>query len=57
MVPIRKKSWDIIPSVDFRNLNQDFDKENYPVPPIERVLQLVSGSKMFSLLDRLFGYN
>jgi hypothetical protein len=43
--------------VDFRNLNQASDKDNYLVPPMEQILQLVSGSQMFSLLEGFFGYN
>ena len=43
--------------VDFRNLNRASDKDNYPVPPMEHILQMVSGSEMFSLLDGFLGYN
>jgi hypothetical protein len=57
LVPVRKKSGEIRLCVDFRNLNRASDKENYPVPPMEQILQLVSGSQMFSLLDGFSGYN
>ena len=43
--------------MDFRNLNRASDKDNYPVPPMEQLLQLVSGSELFSLLDGFYGYN
>jgi hypothetical protein len=43
--------------VDFRNLNRASDKDNYPVPPMEQILQHVSGSEMLSLLDGFSGYN
>ena len=43
--------------MDFRNLNRTSDKDNYPVPPMEQILQLVSGSELFSLLDGFLGYN
>ena len=43
--------------MDFRNLNHASDKDNYHVPPMEQLLQMVSGSKLFSLLDGFFGYN
>ena len=43
--------------VDFRNLNHASDKDNYPVPPMEQLLQMVSGSELFSLLDGFSGYN
>ena len=43
--------------MDFRNLNCASDKDNYPVPPMEQLLQMVSGSELFSLLDGFSGYN
>jgi hypothetical protein len=57
MVPVRKKSGEIRLCVDFINLNQASDKDNYHVPPMEYILHLVSGSQMFSLLDEFSGYN
>ena len=57
LVPVRKKSGEIRLCVDFRNLNHTSDKDNYPVPPMEQLLQMVSGSELFSLLDRFSGYN
>ena len=56
-VPIWKKSREIRLSVDFRNLNRASDKDNYPVPPMEQILQMVSGSELFSLLGGFSGYN
>ena len=56
-VPVKKKSSEIRVCVDFRNLNCASDKDNYLVPPMEKILQMVSGSKLFSLLDGFFGYN
>ena len=57
LVPVRKKSGEIRLCVDFRNLNRASDKDNYPVPPMEQLLQMVSGSELFSLLDGFSGYN
>ena len=57
LVPVRKKSGEIRLCVDFRNLNRASDKDNYPVPPMEQILQMVSGSELFSLLDGFSGYN
>ena len=57
LVPVRKKNGDIRLCVDFRNLNKVSEKDNYPVPPMEKILQQVSGSEMFSLLDGFSGYN
>jgi hypothetical protein len=57
MVPVRKKSGEILLCVDFRNLNRASEKDNYPVPPMEKLLQSVSSSEIFSLLDGFSGYN
>jgi hypothetical protein len=57
LVPVRKKSGEIRLCVDFRNLNRASEKDNYPVPPMEQLLQTVSGSNIFSLLDGFSGYN
>ena len=54
---VRKKSREIRLCVDFRNLNRASDKDNYLVPPMEQILQMVSGSELFSLLDGFSGYN
>ena len=57
LVPIWKKSGEIRLCVDFRNLNRASDKDNYLVPPMEQILQMVSGSELFSLLDGFSSYN
>ena len=57
LVPVRKKYGEIRLCMDFRNLNYASDKDNYPAPPMEQLLQMVSGSKLFSLLDGFSGYN
>ena len=56
-MPVRKKSGEIRLCVDFKNLNRASGKDNYPIPPMEHILQMVSGSKLFSLLDAFSGYN
>ena len=57
LVPVRKNSGEIRLYVDFRNLNRASDKDNYPIPPMEQLLQMVSGSELLSLLDGFSGYN
>jgi hypothetical protein len=57
LVPVRKKYGEIRLCVDFRNLNRASEKDNYPVPPMEQLLQTISGSEIFSLLDGFSGYN
>jgi hypothetical protein len=57
LVPVKKKLGEIRLCVDFRNLNRASAKENYHVPPMEQLLQTVSGAEIFSLLDGFSGYN
>lgn len=51
LVPIRKKNGEIKLCVDFRNLNRASKKDNYLVPLLDEVLQIVNGSQMMSFLD------
>ena len=53
----KEKSGEIRLCVDFRNLNRASDKDNYQVPPMEQILQMVSGFELFSLLNGFSGYN
>lgn len=57
LVPVRKNNGYIRLCVDFHNLNRASKKDNYPIPPMEQILQKVAGSEMFSLLDGFSGYN
>ena len=57
MVPVRKKNGDIRIFTDFRNLSKECQKDNFPLPIMERVLQIVAGSKFMSFLDGFSGYN
>ena len=50
-----KKNTDIRLCVDFRNLNKSSERDNYPVPPMEQILQKVSGAEILSLLDGFSG--
>ncbi len=57
LVPVRKKNGEIRLCVDFRNLNKASEKDNYPLPPLDEVLQIVNGAKMMSFMDGYSGYN
>ena len=57
LFPVRKKNGDMQLCVDFRNLNKDWNKDNYYVPPMEHVLQSVSSLEMLYLLYGFLGYN
>jgi hypothetical protein len=55
--PTRKKSWEIILCIDFRNLNKVSLKDNYPLPKMDHILQMVVRSSRISFLDGFSDYN
>ena len=57
LVPVRKKNGEIRLCVDFWDLNRASLKDTHPLPLMEQILQVVSGSEWFSLLDGFSGYN
>lgn len=57
IVPMRKKNGEIRICVNFHNLNQSSLKDNYPLPVMDQVLQVVTGSQMFSMLDGFSRYH
>ena len=57
LVSVRKKTSEIRLCIDFRNLNRDCLKDNYPLPKMDHILQKVVGSKRISLLDGFSSYN
>ena len=57
LVPIRKKNGEMRLCYDFRNLNKESLKDNYPLPRIDHILQKVVGSQGISMLDGFSGYN
>ena len=57
LMPVKKKNGDMRLCIDFKNLNKASQKDNYPVPSMEHILQCISGSEMLSLLDGFSRYN
>jgi len=57
LVPVRKKNGEIRLCVDLRNLNKASLKDNYPLPKMDQLLQMVSGAQRLSMLDVFSGYN
>lgn len=57
VVHVRKKSGEIRVCIDFRHLNRASEKDNYPLPSLDEVLQMVNGAQMMSFLDGYYGYN
>ena len=56
-VIVRNKSGEIRICIDFIKLNLAFLKDNYPLPNMENLLQIVTGGGMLSMLDGFSGYN
>lgn len=48
LVPVKNKNGDIRICIDFRNLNKACQKDNFPLPPMEQILQSVAGSELIS---------
>jgi hypothetical protein len=58
IIPVEKKNTERIwICVDFRNLNQDTLKDEYPMPVADLLVDSVSGNKVISFLDGNAGCN
>jgi hypothetical protein len=55
IVPKKNGKWRVC--VDYRALNKATQKDHFPLPFIDKVLDSLSGKKFFSFLDGFSGYN
>lgn len=55
IVPNKNGKWRIC--VDYRELNKATQKDHFPLPFIDQVLDTLEGNKFFSFLDGFSGYN
>ena len=55
IVPKKNGKWRVC--VDYRELNKATQKDHFPLPFIDQVLDTLSGKKFFSFLDGFSGYN
>ena len=55
VVPKKNGKWRIC--VDYRDLNKATQKDHFPLPLIDQVLDTLAGNKFFSFLDGFSGYN
>ena len=56
MVPVMKKSGQVLICVDLKRLNQAVKRERFILPTLEDVTSSLAGSKVFSLLDAASGF-
>ena len=57
MVPVKKKNGKIRCCVDFRDLNKVCPKDEFPLPNMDLLIDLVAGHEMFSFMDGFSNYN
>ena len=51
IVPISKKNGIIRICIDFRDVNKACPKDDFPLPNIDNIVDLIAGDSMFSLMD------
>ena len=42
---------------NFKDLNKDFPKDDFPLPNIDMIVDMMVGYEMYSLMDGFFDYN
>jgi len=57
LVLVAKKQGTIHVCVDYRDLNKDCPKDNYPTPFIDQIIDNCTGSVIFSFMDGFSRYN
>ena len=57
MVPITKPSGDIRIYTNFRDLNKACPKDDFPLPNIDMIIDLIATHEILSLMDGFSGYN
>ena len=55
VVAKKNRKWRIC--VDYRELNKTTQKDHFPLPFIDQLLDTLAGKKLFSFLDGFSGYN
>ena len=55
LVPKLNKKWRTC--IDFTNLNKACLKDNFPLPPIDQLVDATAGHELLSFMDAYLGYN
>ena len=55
IIPEKNCKWRVY--VDYRELNKVTQKDHFPLPFIDQILNTLSGNKLFSFMDGFSGYN
>jgi hypothetical protein len=56
-IPVNRKQGTIRVCMDFRDLNKDCPKDNFPTPFIDQILNKCVGSEVFYFMEKNLGYN
>ena len=57
IVPVRKKNGQLRICVDFRNLNDAYPKDDFPLAVIKIMINCMVGHEALSFMDCTVGYN
>ena len=57
VVPIPKKDEKVHMCVDYRDLNREIPKDDFPLPHIDVLVDNTTQNKIFSFIDSFSGYN
>ena len=55
-IPVNKKQGTILVYIEFRDLNLNFPKDNYPTPFIDQIIDKCAGNEIFSFMDGFYSY-